>query len=307
MPGVTLHLLLAERALDRWRLAPETAPFDALDEAPVNAFRQGAFGPDIGYFPGGQRFLSQLAHRVGTGDLCRALVRQARTPLERAFAWGWVTHVLGDQAVHPLIGRAVGELLHGDRQRFLEANENRPAHVRVEVGLDAWYAGELPHLRRVRTTPVFDRQSVSFLTGAYRETYGLNMADELLHDAHHIAVRRAAQGLLGTALLAHEVRRRRTPAAVRGARLLARTAHVFYGNARESLVLAFLNPVPPSEWLLECVAAVVEGFAPRFHRHYREDLEGLPNYNLDTGEVGEPRPSLTSVLRALGTVQKLAS
>src|SRR5262245_18199805 len=108
MPGVTLHLHLADRSLRHWR-AENSAPFPLDDPAALEAFRHGAFGPDLGYFPGGPTALSDLAHAHRTGDLCRALVQGARTALERAFAWGWVGHVLADLSVHPLIGCAVGE------------------------------------------------------------------------------------------------------------------------------------------------------------------------------------------------------
>lgn len=120
MPSVTLHLVLADRVLDRWLDAPQKAPFDPNNPLFVNAFCQGAFGPDLGYFPGGRKLLSELSHLVRSGDLSRTLVRSARTQLERAFSWGWVTHVLPDQAIHPHLGRAVGEFLYGDPEIFVD-------------------------------------------------------------------------------------------------------------------------------------------------------------------------------------------
>ncbi|MFO8175183.1 MAG: hypothetical protein R6T96_12930, partial [Longimicrobiales bacterium] len=66
MPSVTLHLVLADRVLDQWQASPSTAPFDPFDTDLQNAFHQGAVGPDLGYFPGGHRFLSDLSHLVRT-------------------------------------------------------------------------------------------------------------------------------------------------------------------------------------------------------------------------------------------------
>ena len=73
MPGVTLHLHLAERALLRWRRRGG-APFPAGDPEIAGAFRLGSFGPDLGYFPSGPTALSDLAHAHRTADLCRALL-----------------------------------------------------------------------------------------------------------------------------------------------------------------------------------------------------------------------------------------
>ena len=49
MPGVALHIVLADRALARWREGAATAPFDIDDPAALAAWRHGAVGPDIGY------------------------------------------------------------------------------------------------------------------------------------------------------------------------------------------------------------------------------------------------------------------
>ena len=121
MPSVSLHLVLADRVLAELRRGARTAPFPPAAPECVNAFYPGALGPDLGYMPGGHRPLSELAHRVRTADLARALVETARSPVERAFSWGWVTHVLADVAVHPLVGLGVGEVVHGDRSVFVDA------------------------------------------------------------------------------------------------------------------------------------------------------------------------------------------
>jgi hypothetical protein len=139
MPSVSLHLVLADRVLEGWTTNPRAAPFDPDDPAAVNAFYQGALGPDLGYFPGGYRLLSDLAHRVRSAVLSRFLVVSARAAAERAFSWGWVAHFLADRAIHPLVGRGVGEFVHGDRTRFVDGFEEPAAHVRVETGLDVLY------------------------------------------------------------------------------------------------------------------------------------------------------------------------
>ena len=214
MPNVTVHTVLAERVLERWTEEGD-APFDTGDPELRNAFYQGSWGPDLGYFPGGHPFFSDLAHYVRSGELTRELVETARTPRERAFAWGWVTHVLGDQAVHPLVGRAVHEHLHGSRDGFVEAHREKPTHVRLEVGLDAFFSHRHPHIRRVTPAPVFDRVSVGWLGRAYRNTYGLEIDPELLLASHLAATRMSRRALRAIGAMAPVVGSPSLPGPVR--------------------------------------------------------------------------------------------
>lgn len=292
MPNVTLHLRLADRTLDHWAREPHTAPFDPVDPVTRNAFFGGCFGPDIGYFPGSDPFLSDLAHYVRAGDLTRALVRRAGSDPERAFALGWLTHVLADQAIHPLVGEAAAELRTGKRGGFVGISENRTAHVRVEVGLDALISRRHPELRRRRTTPVFDRRTVRLLRDGYRDTYSLDFDTSLLLASHHAAVRMsnhalATIGVLGEVLTAGP----RSAAVRRGRRVLERiltTVRSDFGG--ESMILAFLNLVRPSRWLVRGVEEIVAGFPERVEAHLAHGLEALPNYNLDTGRVQAVSP-----------------
>ncbi len=286
MPNVTLHLLLANRVLDAWDGAPADPPFDLERAESRNAFRQGAFGPDIGYFPGADPFLSDLAHYVRSGDLTRALVRKAESERERAYAWGWVTHVLGDAEIHPLVGEAVAHFLHGERGGFVGVSEDRTTHVRVEVGLDAAVSDAHEGLRSWVGRPVFNAATVEYLAAAYRDTYLLDVDPSLFMASHATAVRMANRalatiGTLGSAQAADDV------AAVRGARwaLEQALAVVREGMDQESMLLAFLNPVPPAPWLAEGVRKAVERFPERFFEVYPDGIARLPNFNLDTGRI----------------------
>jgi len=282
MPGVTVHLLLAERVLDGWRRRPAHAPFDPGDAGAVNAFRQGAFGPDIGYFPGGWRPLSDVAHCLGSGRLTRCLVERARTPLERAFAAGWLTHVLADPWIHPLIGCAVGELLHGTPSVFVAGDADPATHVQVEAGLDAIYALRHPELRGLDLDPVFDDHSIAFLTEAYAETYAVTVDRQVVLRSHLTSARRAAQGLGLAAMVG------RTVPGASERPLRAGCASGPVNRLRESLggrspTLAFLFPCYPPLWLLHAVEDVEDGFVDHFGDVYRSGLALLGDYNLDTG------------------------
>jgi len=304
MPNVTLHALLADRVLEDWARRPGAAPFDAGDERLRNAFLQGAFGPDIGYFPGGDRFLSDLAHYVRSGDLTRALVGLAETPSERAYAWGWVTHVLADQAIHPLVGEAAGEVVHGRRGEFVGISENRTAHVRVEVGLDAWVSRRNPRLRARSCEPVFDRRTVGYLRDAYLKAYALEVDPTHLLTSHLCAVRMSELALGTIGILGSTFEVENGGETLQGTRWVLEQilAVVHQGMDRESMTLAFLNLVPPRPWLRTSVEEIADAFAGRFREAYEGGLDALPNYNLDNGraqEDGVSTPRAEEALRSL--------
>jgi len=284
MPSVTVHLRLADRVLEHWEDRPEDAPFALDDAGAVNAFRHGSFGPDLGYFPGGYRPLSDLAHALRSGDLTRALIRSARTPLERAFAWGWVTHVLADTLIHPLVGCAVGELHYGSPAYFVDGDSDQITHVRVEAGLDALYAERHPELRRLRLGPVFDARAIAWLREAYVATYGAAPPIDRFLASHRISARRAMQGVGLAAVSAYTMPTRAAqdhaePGPVRALRS-------FVG--RRSVGLAYLLPAPPSLWFINAVRDVEDTFVDLFVEEFKMAGEGLANVNLDTG-----RPDLS--------------
>lgn len=310
MPNVTLHLVLADRALDSWRDSGSSAPFPLDDAGCVNAFYHGAFGPDLGYFPGGHPFFSDLAHTVATGELTRTLIRRASSNVERAFAWGWVTHVLGDVAIHPLVGLGVGEQLHGDRERFVSAAADKVTHVRVEVGLDALFSARHPELRRRILGPAFDGRSVDYLAASYAETYGVSFDPRLLLASHLSTLRMSLQALASIGVMGQLLNMNPTPVGLLGGRwLLERILTVARaGMGVESMLLAYVNPIPPSPWLVVEVERALAGFPAALRDAVEGGMAEYPNYNLDTGRVEEiPTHPVTVAtldrLRALRTMR----
>jgi len=292
LPNVTLHLVLAERLrteVQRGTPRPDLPHLDDLhspDPLLRNAYLQGSFAPDLGYFPGGERRLSEVAHGRRTGELARHLLRHARTPLERAFALGWTTHVLADRMVHPLVGRGAWELRHAKPTGFLSGEADPVAHVRIETGLDAWISEMHPRLRALRFVPVFDQGSIRFLASAYEELYGFQVADALLR-CHANITRRAGMALSLMSFMGAGL-----DEGSRKGSWMRRAVNRIGGGAasrlgRGELAMAFLSPVPPSGWLRIEVAQVVEEFPHAMFLALHDPERGFPNVNLDTGEPEE--------------------
>ncbi|MEQ1855857.1 MAG: zinc dependent phospholipase C family protein [Longimicrobiales bacterium] len=282
MPGLTLHFMLAHRVLGRWQSTPEAAPFDPFEPADVNAFLHGSVGPDFGYLPGGCRVLSDLAHRVRTGQLTERLIGSARTPVERAFAWGWLTHVLADRLVHPWIGRGVGELTLGSRDTFVAGAADLQSHLRVEIGVDCWYAAREVGARSVRLRPAFDEMSINFLSHAYAATYGFVPTRKSLLSSHVGVARRVGQALSSihvVAALADRVSGPRKLPGLGWALSAARKAGLLSATS-----VAYLSPVSPSAWLLDAIETVVPQHTELFMAVYRNGGTDIGDFDLDTGQ-----------------------
>jgi hypothetical protein len=269
--------MLAGRVLRAWEAAPSTAAISVRDPEQRAAFLAGALAPDAGFVPGTYRLPSELAHYVAPGDLARTLLVRAHRDPERAFALGWATHVLGDVELHPVVGRAVGERLHGDRARRVDALADVATHVSLEVALDL----EVLEAEG-RALPAAPRRAwsaeaggASFLAGALGATYGLGISAERIGRDQ----RRSAWFM------------RRWPwtlAVVRRGREGGRLARLM-GLAREraaprSAARGLLHPTRPPGWAVDEIMGGAAGFASRFQDAMEGEFVTLGNRNLETGE-----------------------
>ena len=153
---------------------------DELAEARAYAYG-GCVIQDLGYYPFGNHFFSDLLHYVRTGDFVETLVRDSRDVNELAFALGALAHYAADSRGHPIaVNRAVPLVYpklrakFGDRVTYAQAPKN---HVMVEFSFDVVqavsgaYAPEMYHkfIGFKVATPALER--------AVRETYGIEMKD----------------------------------------------------------------------------------------------------------------------------------
>jgi hypothetical protein len=95
---------------------------------------------DMGYYPFGKQFFSNLTHYVRSGDFIAWLFRNAKTIDEYAFAIGALSHYLGDSIGHadainpatalafPKLGRKFGPVVTYDQSPH--------GHIRTEFAFD---------------------------------------------------------------------------------------------------------------------------------------------------------------------------
>ena len=85
---------------------PQTTP-ESLEEAHAYAYG-GCIIQDMGYYPFGSHYFSDLTHYVRSGDFVQALLHEAQDVNELAFALGALAHYAADNNGHPLaVNRAV--------------------------------------------------------------------------------------------------------------------------------------------------------------------------------------------------------
>ncbi len=125
--GPFSHFTFGERL---WPvLGPRLSPDPAKRHELWPHFLAGSIALDAGYYPGAEPRLSNTIHLIKPWELTRAMLAQARTPQERAFALGWLSHALLDLRSHRDL---VNVFTQGP------FSEHKLEHKQFEWGLDAW-------------------------------------------------------------------------------------------------------------------------------------------------------------------------
>jgi Zinc dependent phospholipase C len=153
---------------------PDATP-DELKEAHAYAYG-GSVIQDLGYYPFGQEYFSDLTHYVRTGDFVVNLLSEASNVQEYAFALGALAHYSSDLRGHPAVNRAVAltypelESKYGPEVTY---EENHSAHLSVEFGFDVYQVA----MNRFSFNDYHDfigfEVAKSLLQRAFIRTYGI--------------------------------------------------------------------------------------------------------------------------------------
>ena len=143
----------------------------------------GAIIQDMGYYPHGSFFFSDLTHYVRSGDFVLALLRDAKDINGLAFAIGALAHYVADNDGHPMAtNRAVPILYPKLKKKYGDSvtyEQDKLAHVKTEFGFDVL------EVARGRYAPDSYHDFIGFgvavplLEQAFQETYGLDLKDVL--------------------------------------------------------------------------------------------------------------------------------
>ena len=141
----------------------------------------GAIIQDLGYYPFGNRFFSDLTHYVRSGDFVSALIEESSDLNEYAFALGALSHYAADTSGHEFAtNRAVAILYPGLAVKyglFVTYQANPSAHTKVEYGFDVDQVAEGNYAPNAYHDFIGFEVSKPALERAFARTYSLEMSN----------------------------------------------------------------------------------------------------------------------------------
>jgi hypothetical protein len=180
---------------------PNSSP-DDLRQAHANAYG-GCILQDMGYYPFGSKFFSDLVHYVRSGDFVVNLVRESQDLNEYAFALGALAHYAADNnghsvAVNPSVGMDFPKLRR-KYGKIVTYADNPTAHLRVEFGFDVLQVARGTYAPQSYHDFIGFQVSKEVLERAFRDTYSLDLTD-VFHDLDRSlsTYRHAVSGLMPT-------------------------------------------------------------------------------------------------------------
>jgi hypothetical protein len=154
---------------------------DDLKKAHAFAYG-GSVMQDMGYYPFGNKFFSDLTHYVRSGDFVANLLREASDLDEYAFALGALAHYSSDNCGHPTVNRAVGIEFPELKEKYGEVvtyEDNPKAHIRTEFGFDVTQVAKNRYTSDRYHDFIGFEISKPVLERAFQDTYGIPLTDVL--------------------------------------------------------------------------------------------------------------------------------
>jgi hypothetical protein len=157
---------------------PNATP-EELIEAHAYAYG-GAIIQDMGYYPFGNAFFSDLTHYVRSGDFVLALIEESTDLNEYAFALGALAHYAADNSGHPIAtNRAVAMTYPQLAKKYgpVVTYEDKPsAHMKVEFGFDVDQVAKGHYAPKAYHDFIGFEVSKALLERAFARTYSLDMS-----------------------------------------------------------------------------------------------------------------------------------
>jgi len=140
----------------------------------------GAIIQDLGYYPFGSQFFSDLTHYVRSGDFIIALIEESKDLNEYAFALGALAHYASDTSGHPLAtNRSVALMYPKLAKEYgpVITYEDKPsAHAKVEFAFDVDQVAEGNYAPKAYHDFIGFEVSKPVLERAFRKTYSIEMS-----------------------------------------------------------------------------------------------------------------------------------
>ena len=279
----------------------------------------GCIIQDLGYYPFGSKFYSDLTHYVRSGDFISNLIRESQDLDEYAFALGALAHLAADNNGHRMATNVSVPLLYPVlRAKFgtsITYADDPFSHTKTEFGFDVFQAAKSRYASDAYKNFIGFQVAKSVLERAFQGTYGMRIEQVFLNLDLAIGSYRRAVGTVLPALtkVAWQIKsqeiRKDAPGITRKKFLynLSRSSYQKNWGAtyqrptfKSRMLATFFHIVPrigPFKALAfkrltpETEKLYMVGFNASIDR-YRELLAEvasgryqLPNYNFDVGEA----------------------
>ncbi len=173
-----------------------TATDDDLKKAHAFAYG-GSVMQDMGYYPFGNKYFSDLTHYVRSGDFVGNLLKESSDLDEYAFALGALAHYSADNCGHPTVNEAVGiefPKLEKKYGKVVTYEDNPKAHIRIEFGFDVTQVAKNRYTSDSYHDFIGFEISKPVLERAFQDTYGIPLSDVISNEDLAVGTFRRAIG-----------------------------------------------------------------------------------------------------------------
>jgi hypothetical protein len=186
---------------------------DDLRQAHAYAYG-GSIIQDLGYYPFGSKFYSDLTHYVRSGDFIVNLIRESRDLDEYAFALGALSHYAADNDGHRMAVNVSVPLLYpklrakfGNRVTYAD---DPMSHTKTEFGFDVYQAAKSRYAPDAYKGFIGFQVAKPVLQRAFQDTYGMRIEQIFFDFDLAIGSYRRAVGTILPALtkVAWQIKRR---------------------------------------------------------------------------------------------------
>ena len=281
----------------------------------------GAIIQDMGYYPLGSKFFSDLAHYVRSGDFVLNLLAGAEDLNEYAFAFGSLAHYAADNHGHrEAINKSVPIIYPKLKRRFgpiVTYADDAVSHLKVEFSFDVAEVAQGNYAPEAYHDFIGFEVAQALLERAFEKTYSLKLSS-VIHEELAIGTYRfAVSSILPT--MTKAAWRLKKDEILKAQPSMTKRKFIFnlsrasykkhWGSIYEhpgftARVLAFLfrlvpkvgplkafafePPTPATETLfMKSVSGTLDQYRPLIAAQGRGNVK-LPNENFDTGEPLKP-------------------
>lgn len=176
--------------------------FPSASAEEIQAARAYAYGgcviQDLGYYPFGSHFFSNLLHYVRSGDFIETMIADSQDIDEYAFALGALGHYAADNGGHPqATNKAVPLMYPKMRARFgnnVTYEQSPKSHILVEFSFDVVQVAAAAYAPAAYHSFIGFQVAKPLLERAFAETYGIEMKEVFLNEDLAIGTYRHAIG-----------------------------------------------------------------------------------------------------------------